>query len=69
MGDRDEPGEALLALYDRALPVVYGYLVDRCGDRVTAEDLAEGLELARTAVDSGAAAERLAELARFTHEA
>ena len=34
-----------------------------------AEDLAEGLELARTAVDSGAAAERLAELARFTHEA
>lgn len=29
----------LLALYDRALPMVYGYLVDRCGDPATAEDL------------------------------
>lgn len=29
----------MLALYDRALPVVYGYLADRCGDRATAEDL------------------------------
>jgi len=32
-----------------------------------AEDLREGLELARAAVDSGAAAARLDELARFTH--
>jgi anthranilate phosphoribosyltransferase len=32
-----------------------------------AEDLREGLELARLAVDSGAAAERVDELARFTH--
>ena len=32
-----------------------------------AEDLREGLELARTAVDSGAAAARLDELARFTN--
>ena len=32
-----------------------------------AEDLREGLELARTAVDSGTAAARLDELARFTH--
>jgi anthranilate phosphoribosyltransferase len=32
-----------------------------------AADLREGLEIARTAVDSGAAAERLDELARFTH--
>ena len=32
-----------------------------------AEDLREGLELAREAVDSGAAAARLDELARFTH--
>ncbi len=32
-----------------------------------AADLAEGLELARQAVDSGAAAIRLDELARFTH--
>lgn len=30
---------ALLALYDEALPIVYGYLVRRCGDRGTAEDL------------------------------
>lgn len=30
---------ALLALYDVALPVVYGYFVRRCGERATAEDL------------------------------
>ena len=30
---------ALLALYDKVLPVVYGYFVRRCGDRATAEDL------------------------------
>ncbi|HEV7580074.1 MAG TPA: sigma-70 family RNA polymerase sigma factor [Mycobacterium sp.] len=29
----------LLALYDEALPVVYGYFVRRCGDRGAAEDL------------------------------
>jgi RNA polymerase sigma-70 factor, ECF subfamily len=29
----------LLALYDEALPVVYGYFVRRCGDAGTAEDL------------------------------
>jgi RNA polymerase sigma-70 factor (ECF subfamily) len=33
-----DPGE-LLALYQRALPEVYGYLLDRCRDRETAEDL------------------------------
>ena len=33
-----------------------------------ADDLAEGLELARSALDSGAAAERLEQLAAFTHE-
>ena len=32
-------GQELLALYDRALPEVYGYLLDRCGDVTTAEDL------------------------------
>lgn len=32
-------GHDLLALYDRALPEVYGYLLDRCRDRATAEDL------------------------------
>ncbi|MBV9513494.1 MAG: sigma-70 family RNA polymerase sigma factor [Mycobacteriaceae bacterium] len=30
---------ALLTLYDRALPAVYGYFVRRCADRGTAEDL------------------------------
>jgi RNA polymerase sigma-70 factor, ECF subfamily len=30
---------ALLAMYDRALPAVYGYFVRRCKDQGTAEDL------------------------------
>jgi RNA polymerase sigma-70 factor (ECF subfamily) len=34
-----DQGPALLALYDRALPEVYGYLLRRCGDEGTAEDL------------------------------
>jgi RNA polymerase sigma-70 factor, ECF subfamily len=37
--DPDDAPRALLALYDEALPVVYGYFVRRCGDRGTAEDL------------------------------
>jgi RNA polymerase sigma-70 factor, ECF subfamily len=32
-------GPQLLALYDRALPQVYGYLVRRVGDAAVAEDL------------------------------
>ncbi len=36
MGERSG---AFLALYDRALPEVYGYLLDRCRDVPTAEDL------------------------------
>jgi RNA polymerase sigma-70 factor (ECF subfamily) len=35
---QDAP-RALLALYDDALPAVYGYFIRRCGDRGTAEDL------------------------------
>ncbi len=36
----DDPGRALLAVYDDALPVVYGYLLSRCGGHVAvAEDL------------------------------
>jgi RNA polymerase sigma-70 factor (ECF subfamily) len=35
----DRPGAGLLALYDQALPQVYGYLMARCGDRSVAEDL------------------------------
>lgn len=34
-----DPGSALLALYDEALPRVYGYLLSRCGRAVLAEDL------------------------------
>ena len=34
-----DQGPALLALYDEALPQVYGYLLRRCGDEGTAEDL------------------------------
>jgi RNA polymerase sigma-70 factor (ECF subfamily) len=34
-----DQGAALLALYDRALPEVYGYLLPRCGDRAVAEDV------------------------------
>lgn len=37
--DGDDAPRALLALYDEALPVVYGYFVRRCPDRGTAEDL------------------------------
>ena len=29
----------LLALYDEALPIVYGYFIRRCADRGAAEDL------------------------------
>lgn len=35
----DNAPRALLALYDTALPAVYGYFARRCGDRGTAEDL------------------------------
>ncbi|TFV58244.1 sigma-70 family RNA polymerase sigma factor [Mycobacterium sp. PS03-16] len=37
--DGDDAPRALMALYDEALPVVYGYFVRRCPDRGTAEDL------------------------------
>ncbi len=35
----DDPGAALVALYDVALPHVYGYLLARCGRAALAEDL------------------------------
>ena len=37
--DQGDAPRALLALYDDALPAVYGYFVRRCADRGTAEDL------------------------------
>lgn len=39
-------GAPLLELYDRALPLVYGYLLSRCGERALAEDLASETFLA-----------------------
>ncbi|WP_091289133.1 RNA polymerase sigma factor [Amycolatopsis xylanica] len=36
---RRDPAFALLALYESALPEVYGYLLSRCGDRTLAEEL------------------------------
>ena len=37
--DPNDAARALLALYDQALPIVYGYFIRRCADRTTAEDL------------------------------
>jgi RNA polymerase sigma-70 factor (ECF subfamily) len=51
-----EAGEALLALYDRALPEVYGYLLHRCGDVPLAEDLTAETFLAAVAAARGPAA-------------
>jgi RNA polymerase sigma-70 factor (ECF subfamily) len=49
-----EHGERLLALYDRALPQVYGYLVRRVGDAATAEDItSETFMAAVTAIERG----------------
>ncbi len=48
--DAPDGGARLLALYDDALPQVYGYLHRRCRDRTTAEDLTTEVFLA--AVDS-----------------
>ena len=44
--DPTDAPRTLLALYDEALPVVYGYFVRRCGDRGTAEDLTSDTFLA-----------------------
>jgi RNA polymerase sigma-70 factor (ECF subfamily) len=44
--DRTDAPRTLLALYDEALPVVYGYFIRRCGDRGTAEDLTSDTFLA-----------------------
>ena len=53
--DPADQGAALLALYDRAVPQVYGYLLPRCGGVATAEDLtAETFLAAVSAVQRGA---------------
>jgi RNA polymerase sigma-70 factor (ECF subfamily) len=43
-------GSELVALYDDALPEVYGYLLRRCSDSPTAEDLTAETFLAAAAV-------------------
>jgi RNA polymerase sigma-70 factor (ECF subfamily) len=48
----DRPGATLLALYDRALPQVYGYLIARCGDQAVAEDLTSETFLAAARQDA-----------------
>lgn len=49
-----DPGTALLAIYDRALPQVYGYLVTRAGSTALAEDLtAETFLAAAESLDRG----------------
>jgi RNA polymerase sigma-70 factor (ECF subfamily) len=49
-----DQGPALLALYDRALPEVYGYVLRRCDSPSVAEDLtAETFLAAVTAVQKG----------------
>ena len=45
-----DPRRALIALYDEALPEVYGYLASRCGSAAVAEDLTSETFLA--AVDA-----------------
>lgn len=50
-----DPGGALLELYDRALPEVYGYLLPRCGSVAAAEDVTSETFLAAVdAVQRGA---------------
>jgi RNA polymerase sigma-70 factor, ECF subfamily len=50
------PAAALLALYDEALPEVYGYLLHRCADAPLAEDLtAETFLAAARAIADGSA--------------
>lgn len=54
----DDPRTALLAIYDRALPQVYGYLLARVHHPATAEDLtAETFLAAAESIDKGALAD------------
>ena len=55
MGDAAplDQGPALLALYDRALPQVYGYLLPRCGGSAAEDRTAERCLAAVRAVQAG----------------
>jgi RNA polymerase sigma-70 factor (ECF subfamily) len=47
-------GRRLLALYNQALPEVFGYLLHRCGDASVAEDLTSETFLAAVRADDSA---------------
>lgn len=52
------PAGDLLAIYDRALPQVFGYIVRRCGTNALAEDLTSDVFMAAaTALRNGTATE------------
>lgn len=53
MGEAGAAAGTLMGLYERALPMVYGYLLDRCGDVATAEDLTSETFLAAARAVSG----------------
>ena len=54
----NRPEVTLLAIYDRALPQVYGYLMARCGDQAVAEDLTSETFLAVAAGRRGRPVDR-----------
>jgi RNA polymerase sigma-70 factor (ECF subfamily) len=54
-----DQGAELLALYDRALPQVYGYLLPRCGSETVAEDLTGETFLAAVAAVQKETVERM----------
>ena len=54
-----DQSEALLALYNRALPQVYGYLASRCRNEALAEDLTAETFLAAVAAVQKGAVDRL----------
>ena len=52
----EDPAGVFLALYDDAMPQVYGYLLARCGGRTAAEDLTAETFLAAVAAVRGGGA-------------
>ena len=48
----DDGARRLVELYDALLPEVFGYLLDRCGDRAVAEDLTSETFLAVVRADA-----------------
>jgi len=62
VGIQEEPSsgrDRLVAIYDRALPQVYGYLLPRCGSAALAEDLTAETFMAAVAATRRAPAPRV----------